>query len=85
MRRCRAFGFPIEQVRSLIALTEDQDRSRTEARSIAQVHLDAVRRKLAELKGLERNLTDFIKLRCDLLRRPRARLRDPQGHGETRA
>lgn len=35
-----------------------------EARSIAQVHVDAVRERRAELKGLERNLTDFIK-RCD--------------------
>ncbi|MDE2166321.1 MAG: helix-turn-helix domain-containing protein [Alphaproteobacteria bacterium] len=64
IRQCREFGFPIEQVRSLVALTEDQDRSCTEARSIAQVHLNAVRKKLAELKGLERNLTDFIN-RCD--------------------
>jgi DNA-binding transcriptional MerR regulator len=64
VRQCREFGFPIEQVRSLVALTEDQDRSCTEARSIAQVHLDAVREKITELKGLERNLTDFIK-RCD--------------------
>jgi DNA-binding transcriptional MerR regulator len=64
IRQCREFGFPIEQVRSLVALTEDQDRSCTEARSIAQAHLDAVRKKLSELKGLERNLTDFIR-RCD--------------------
>ncbi|AGK59730.1 MerR family transcriptional regulator [Hyphomicrobium denitrificans 1NES1] len=66
IRQCRAFGFPIEQVRSLVALTEDQDRSCTEARSIALVHLEAVREKLAQLKGLERNLADFIK-RCDAI------------------
>ncbi len=64
IRQCREFGFPIEQVRSLVGLTEDSNRSCTEARSIAQVHLDAVRAKLAELKGLERNLADFIG-RCD--------------------
>lgn len=64
IRQCRAFGFPIEQVRSLLSLTEDESRSCTEARSIAQVHLDAVRTKLTELKGLERSLTDFIR-RCD--------------------
>jgi DNA-binding transcriptional MerR regulator len=66
IRQCREFGFPIEQVRSLVALTEDRDRSCTEARSIAQVHRDAVRNKFAELKRLERNLTDFIK-RCDAM------------------
>jgi DNA-binding transcriptional MerR regulator len=64
IRQCRAFGLPIEQVRSLVAITEDEDRSCAEARSIAQVHLDAVRDKLAELKRLKRNLTDFIR-RCD--------------------
>jgi DNA-binding transcriptional MerR regulator len=66
IRQCREFGFPIEQVRSLVRLTEDSNRSCTEARSIAQVHLDAVREKLAELIGLERNLADFIK-RCDAI------------------
>jgi DNA-binding transcriptional MerR regulator len=61
IRQCRAFGFPIEQVRSLVALTEDQDRSCAEVQSIAQAHLDAVREKLAEMKRLERHLTDFIR------------------------
>jgi DNA-binding transcriptional MerR regulator len=64
IRQCREFGFPIEQVRSLVKLTEDGDRSCMEARSIAQDHLEAAREKLAELKGLERTLADFIK-RCD--------------------
>ncbi|MBN9079737.1 MAG: MerR family transcriptional regulator [Rhizobiales bacterium 65-79] len=64
IRQCREFGFPIEQVRSLVGLTQDSNRSCTEARAIAQVHLDAVRAKLAELKGLERNLAEFIG-RCD--------------------
>ena len=64
IRQCREFGFPIKQVRALVKLTEDDDRSCMEARSIAQVHLNAVREKLTELMGLERNLADFIK-RCD--------------------
>jgi DNA-binding transcriptional MerR regulator len=66
IRQCREFGFPIEQVRSLVKLTEDSDRSCMEARSIAQVHLGAVREKVAELKGLERTLADFIG-RCDAI------------------
>jgi DNA-binding transcriptional MerR regulator len=66
IRQCRAFGFPIEQVRSLVKLTEDSDRSCMEARSIAHAHLGAVREKLAELNGLERSLADFIE-RCDAI------------------
>ncbi len=64
IRQCREFGFPIEQVRSLVGLTEDGGRSCMEARSIAHAHLDTVREKVADLKGLERNLADFIE-RCD--------------------
>lgn len=66
IRQCREFGFPIEQVRSLIKLTEDGDRPCMEARSIAQDHVEAVREKLTELKRLERTLADFIK-RCDAI------------------
>lgn len=57
----REFRFPIEQVRSLVRLTDDGDRSCLDARSIAQDHLDAVRERLAQLKRLERNLADFVR------------------------
>jgi len=64
IRQCREFGFTIEQIRSLVTLTRDSARSCMEARAIAVDHLATVRDKLAELKKLERNLTDFIQ-RCD--------------------
>src|SRR5262249_29784417 len=46
IRRCRDFGFPIEQVRSLLALAQDRARSCMEARDLAQAHLAAVRARL---------------------------------------
>jgi len=64
IRQCREFGFPIEQVRSLVALTEDAARPCIDARTIAADHLAAVREKLADLKKLERSLADFV-CRCD--------------------
>ncbi|WP_119301823.1 MerR family transcriptional regulator [Dongia deserti] len=64
IRRCRDFGFSIEQVRSLVALVEDRERSCMEARDLAQEHLAAVRAKLDELKGLERSVVSFI-ASCD--------------------
>src|SRR5882724_3483617 len=64
IRRCRDFGFSIEQVRALIALMQNRERSCTEARDLAQDHLTAVRRKLIELNALERSLFDFVR-RCD--------------------
>lgn len=64
VRRCREFGFPIEQVRSLVSLLQDPTRSCTEARTLAQEHLDAVREKLAELRELEKSIAGFVK-DCD--------------------
>lgn len=60
IRRCRDFGFPVEQVRALVALTEASDRDCAEARDVAQAHLDAVREKLVELQALERTLASFV-------------------------
>lgn len=64
IRRCREFGFSVEQVRELVALIEDPARSCTDAREIAQGHLGAIRAKLAELKALERDMVRFVE-RCD--------------------
>lgn len=64
IRRCRDFGFPIEQVRALAALMDDRDRSCTEARDLAHDHLSAVREKLVELKALERSIAEFVRS-CD--------------------
>jgi DNA-binding transcriptional MerR regulator len=60
IRRCREFGFPIEQVRSLVTLAEEPGRSCLEARNLAQEHLMAVRTKLHELKALEQSLARFV-------------------------
>lgn len=64
IRRCRDFGFSIEQVRDLTALMADRERSCTEARDLAGEHLSVVRAKLAELKALEQSLSAFVE-RCD--------------------
>jgi DNA-binding transcriptional MerR regulator len=64
IRRCREFGFSIEQVKSLAALARDRDRSCMEARDLAQIHLDTVRAKLKELKALERSIAEFVSC-CD--------------------
>jgi DNA-binding transcriptional MerR regulator len=64
IRRCRDFGFPIEQVRTLVSLLDDSGRSCLEARDIAQTHLDEVRLKLKELRELEKSLAAFVR-ECD--------------------
>lgn len=64
IRRCREFGFSIEQVRSLVELMQDPTQSCAHARDLAQEHLIAVRAKLAELKALERSIAAFV-ASCD--------------------
>ena len=64
IKRCRDFGFPIEQVRELVKLFEDGDRSCLEVREIAQMHLDAVRTRLVEMRQLETSLQSFV-ASCD--------------------
>lgn len=60
IRRCRDFGFAIEQVRDFMALYLDDQRDCTEARDLAQGHLNAVQQKLAELRALESSLTGMV-------------------------
>lgn len=60
IRRCREFGFSIDQVRSLVALVQDPASPCVQARDLAQAHLVAVRDKLSELKALERSLAAFV-------------------------
>jgi DNA-binding transcriptional MerR regulator len=64
IRRCREFGFSIDQVRSLVALLQDPASSCVDARDLAQAHLLTVRAKLAELRALERSIAAFV-ANCD--------------------
>lgn len=64
IRRCRDFGFSIEQVRELVGLVDQPDRPCLEVREIAAVHLVEVRRKLDQLRELESSLNAFV-CSCD--------------------
>lgn len=60
IRRCRDFGFSIEQTRALVSLSRGNDRDCVEARDIAQAQLSAVRAKMLDLMGLEGSLARFV-------------------------
>jgi len=60
IRRCRDFGFAIDQVRELVGLVDQPHRSCTQARDIAERHLKQVRDRLEELRGLEASLSTFV-------------------------
>lgn len=60
IRRCRDFGFSIDQVRELVGLVDQPERPCSEVRDIAAIHLQQVRVKLDELKALEASLSAFV-------------------------
>jgi len=60
IRRCRDFGFTIEQVRELVGLVDQPSRDCVEVRDIAQARLLEVQTKLAELQALEASLSAFV-------------------------
>lgn len=64
VRRCRDFGFTLDDTRALASLASSKDRDCVEARDLAQSHLEEVRSKLSELKALERSLSAFVTA-CD--------------------
>lgn len=64
IRRCRDFGFSVEQVRSLAALGQDSSRSCGELRDVAASHLEVVTSRIAELQLLAADLQRFVE-RCD--------------------
>lgn len=64
IRRCRDFGFSIEQVRVLAGLSISADADCSQVRDMAHAHLSEVRAKLADLKALEGSLVVFAD-QCD--------------------
>jgi DNA-binding transcriptional MerR regulator len=60
IRRCRGFGFAIDEVRDLLALTREPGRRCGEALDLGRARLAAVRTQLAELQALEASLAGFV-------------------------
>jgi DNA-binding transcriptional MerR regulator len=60
IRRCREFGFSIDQVRALVGLLQSPHSPCTDARDLANNHLGAIRQKLVALKALERTIAGLV-------------------------
>lgn len=60
VRRSRELGFTLEAVRNLLSYSDGGDHTCAEIKAIALDHLTEVRRKLEELKRLERGLKSMI-------------------------
>lgn len=60
VRRARAFGFSIDECRSLVALLEDEDRASADVKALAVEKRAALDAKLAELEALREALDAMI-------------------------
>ncbi len=63
IRRARALGFSIGEVRKLLELAEHRQRPCAEARRVAAAHLAGVRARIADLRVMERVLATTV-ARC---------------------
>jgi DNA-binding transcriptional MerR regulator len=63
IRHARELGFEIEDIRELISLSDDPDRSCEKADEAARRHLSEVRRRIASLKALEAELEHMVRHR----------------------
>lgn len=60
VRRARALGFSIDQIRTLLDLADQQDRSCAAVDAIAVEHLEEIDRKIADLAALRQELAARI-------------------------
>ncbi|HEX7657481.1 Cu(I)-responsive transcriptional regulator [Hephaestia caeni] len=59
----RDLGFPIEEIRELLSLWADRDRSSAEVKTLALARAHELHRKAAALEAMRRTLLDLAK-RC---------------------
>ena len=60
VKRCRELGFPIPEVKSLLALTRGAPTPCSEAREISETHLLAVKERIVDLQRMESALADLV-------------------------
>ncbi len=63
IRRARALGFSIGEIRTLLRLADERKRPCAEVRVVAEAHLKDVRAKIADLRRMERVLKATV-ARC---------------------
>lgn len=60
IRRARDLGFTLDQVRELLALSDDREQSCSAVDGVARAHLAQIDQKIADLRALRRELDELI-------------------------
>ncbi len=61
IHRSRALGFSLEQIRTLLALWQDQQRASKDVRALARQHIAELDRKIADLQAMRRTLEQLAR------------------------
>ena len=56
IQRARSLGFPLETIRTLLALWRNRRRSSAQVKDLALRHVNDLERKIAEMQGMARTL-----------------------------
>lgn len=85
IRQARRLGFPVDDIRKLLALWQDRSRASAEVKSIAIDHVAELDERIAELTNIRNTLADLA-AHCNGDERPEcpilARLADVTGDTE---
>lgn len=65
IRRARELGFPLEDIRGLLALMDEDDFTCAQVNEIAVTHLQEIHKKIEDLRHMEKALKQ-ITAKCDL-------------------
>jgi MerR family copper efflux transcriptional regulator len=60
VKRARDLGFSIDEVASLLALWDDEQRASADVKELASRHLEDIERKIRELKDLRKTMRTLI-------------------------
>jgi len=78
----RALGFSVDEIRQLLALYDDRDRSSADVKNVVLHHVEEIDRKLAELAAMRRTLLHLAE-RCHGDERPDCPILDELSAGKT--
>ena len=73
--RARSLGFSLDEIGDLLALWRDRTRASADVKAVAKRHMDAIERKIRELRSLQQSVGELVR-RCSDDDRPECPILD---------